>query len=267
MRKEFELSSDLGLEGAIETDALTLQWSEAPWDTAVFGYPVIQIVGIEVRGEVVSTDLKPFLEVCKKFRCGLASCRLSHEQLRESILLEDIGFRFIEMLFRPEFMNLQSRELPSFDALEVRRPAESDLTAILEIAGQAFGNERFHMDPRLPSRLGDLRYQNWVRSSFVHEAQRLYALYDENKLVAFFVTEQMSDGTCYWHLNAVSRTEQGRGYGVRAWRSMLHQAQRDGAAQVRTSIAARNDRVLNLYAKLGFIFPKPLMTFHWVAAP
>ena len=72
------------------------------------------------------------------------------------------------------------------------------------------------------------------------------------------------DGTCYWHLNAVATELQGKGYGRRAWSAMLQHAQANGARRVRTSIVARNHRVLNLYARLGFRFPPPLMTLHWV---
>jgi RimJ/RimL family protein N-acetyltransferase len=45
---------------------------------------------------------------------------------------------------------------------------------------------------------------------------------------------------------------------------MLVQAKRAGAKRVRTSVVARNNRVLNLYARLGFRFSQPKMTFHWV---
>jgi RimJ/RimL family protein N-acetyltransferase len=146
----------------------------------------------------------------------------------------------------------------------VERARPEDLEEIVEVAGGAFRNERFHVDPRLPSRLGDLRYQNWVRSSLEHPSQRLHAVREGAELVAFFVTEQLADGTCYWHLNAVAPQRQGRGYGLRAWRAMMNQARLEGATRVRTSIVARNHRVLNLYARLGFSFPAPSMTFHRV---
>ena len=65
-------------------------------------------------------------------------------------------------------------------------------------------------------------------------------------------------------INAVAPGAQGQGYGWRAWQAMLAQAHLEGAERVRTAIVARNHRVLNLYARLGFRFPAPLMTFHWV---
>lgn len=258
------LSQATPTSGAIDTPALRLAWSEAPWDTVIFGYPVLQITDIQVHSPAAAKDIAEFVHARDAVGSRLVSCRLPHERLRESMLLEEIGFRFIEMLYQPEFDNLQSRSVDHDHGLSVTRATAADLPEVLEAAGSAFGNERFHIDPRLPSPLGDLRYQNWVRSSLDHASQRLHVLRDGPLLVAFFVTEQLADGTCYWHLNAVAPGAQGQGYGWRAWQAMLAQAHLEGAERVRTAIVARNHRVLNLYARLGFRFPAPLMTFHWV---
>lgn len=264
MNSEVGFSASLQLHGSLDTAALRLAWSEASWDTAVFGYPVLQISDIEARDGASVLDLAPFVAVCSAGGVRLSSCRLSQDRLRESMLLEEVGFRFIEMGYQPEFDDLQSSALDGAQPLEVVRAEVGDLAAIVEIAGAAFGHERFHADPRLPSGLADLRYQNWVRSSFEHPAQRLYSVRDGGDLVAFFVTELLHDGTCYWHLNAVAPAHQGRGYGLRAWQSMMRHARTQGAHRIRTSIVARNYRVLNLYARLGFRFSAPSMTFHWV---
>jgi RimJ/RimL family protein N-acetyltransferase len=184
--------------------------------------------------------------------------------LRESMLLEDAGFRFIEMLYQPALERPASIESRREAALGVRPATAADLPRVLEIAGSAFRNERFHIDPRLPGELSDRRYQNWARSSLAHETQRLFLVGDGELVVAFFVTETLPDGTVYWHLNAVASELQGQGYGRRAWAAMIQHAWASGAQRVRSSIVARNHRVLNLYASLGFRFPAPLMTLHWV---
>lgn len=259
-----EMTGTAPLDGKIETDALRVAWAEVPWDTAVFGYPVMQISDIELRGEAALVDIEPFLKSRDDSRCGLASCRLPHGRLRESMVLEEIGFRFIEMIYQPEFSNLQAAKGLDDQGLIVKLATKDDETEIVDIAGTAFRNERFHVDPRLPPGLGDLRYQNWVRSAIGHATQRLYALRDGGLLIGFFVVEYLADGTCYWHLNAIAPSMQGKGYGLRAWRTMITLARQDGCERVRTSIVARNYRVLNLYAQLGFTFPEPLMTFHWV---
>ena len=251
-------------EGVIETPDLYLEWSEAPWDTAVFGAPVLQINNIEVFGSLAVGSFSAFESARDQLGTALVSCRMHHERLKESMLLEDRGFRFIEMVYMPELVNLADLELTEENGVEINLAEEGDLEVLMEIAGSAFRNERFHVDPRLDSKLGDERYRRWVNNSLNHPQQRLYIARDSAQPVAFFLTEMLADGTCYWHLNAVAPQVQGQGYGRRVWHAMLCEAQKAGAQQVRTCIVARNFRVLNLYARLGFRFPSPLMTFHWV---
>src|SRR5450830_1094589 len=236
----------------VNTSSLQLTWSQAPWDQKVCGFPVLQITALEVLGPNARDDMKIFERERDRLDSGLVSCRLPHERLTESMLLEDHGFRFIEMLYAPEL------DLPTFtiDAhvaqLLVARARDDDLPALLAIARASFHNERFKMDPRIDPNVSDLRYQNWVASSLRHPTQELYVICDGVRRIAFFITELLNDGTCYWHLNAVAPDAQGQGYGRRVWLSMLNQAIKAGAQRVRTSIVARNHRVLNLYARLGF---------------
>lgn len=251
--------------GSVDTTYIFLEWTEATWDTAIFGYPVLQITKIGLRTLEADSSFRAFEAERDRIKAGLVSCRLSHERMQESMFLEEHGFRFIEMVYQPELDNLEGVENLSESGVYATKVAEvEELPTVMEIAGSAFRNERFHMDPRLDSVLGDQRYRNWVETSVNHPTQRLYIVRDGGQIVAFFVTEMMPDKTCYWHLNAVAPGAQGKGYGKRAWITMLQLAQQQGAKRVRTCIVARNYRVLNLYARLGFRFPPPLMTFHWV---
>ncbi|MDP1652023.1 MAG: GNAT family N-acetyltransferase [Rhodocyclaceae bacterium] len=248
----------------LDTPSLRMTWSEAPWDSAVCGFPVMQITAIQVLGPDAGSDIHIFERERDRLGAGLVSCRLPHECLTESMLLEDRGFRFIEMLYQPELDLSNYCCDASIVQLDVTRARDEDLPELMEIARGSFQSERFKMDPRLDPGVSDQRYQNWVASSLHHHAQALYVIREGNRPVAFFVTEMLDDGTCYWHLNAVAPGAQGQGYGRRAWLSMLNLASNIGARRVRTSIVARNHRVLNLYGSLGFRFPPPLMTFHWV---
>lgn len=252
------------VEGVVDTPDLFLKWEEAPWDTAVFGFPVLQISRMEVRGPSAISSMSTYEVARDRLEAGLVSCRMPHGHLKESMLLEDHCFRFIEMAYMPELNNLAGIEFTEKDEIDVRLAGEGDLRALIEIAGSAFRNERFHVDPRLDPALGDERYRRWVKNSLDHPHQRLYVVRDSAQVVAFFLTEMLADGTCYWHLNAVAPHVQGHGYGRRAWQAMLRDAKDAGAKRIRTCIVARNYRVLNLYARLGFSFPPPLMTFHWV---
>lgn len=247
----------------IDTENLLMEFFQVPWDTEIFGFSVAQISRIELREQGACVDFADFEQQREGIGARLVSCRLPHGQLTESMFLEDRGFRFVEMAYSPELDNLKQLDW-SDESLEIARADPVDLLEIEKIAGQAFQNERFHVDPRLNPGLGNKRYQVWVKNASSHATQRLYRISDGGELVAFFVTEHLPDGTCYWHLNAVAPLHQGRGYGIRAWRAMILHAQKQGAERVRTTIVARNYRVLNLYARLGFHFPAPMMTFHWV---
>lgn len=248
----------------LSTSSLKMTWAAAPWDQIVCGFPVLHISALEVHSGGGADGMQAFEQERDRLGAGLVSCRLPHECMTESMLLEDHGFRFIEMLYAPE-LNLSALETNEHVArLAVSRALDDDLPALMDIARTSFHNERFKMDHRLDPDVSDQRFQNWVASSHRHATQELYVVREGARRIAFFVTELLSDGTCYWHLNAVAPDAQGQGYGRRVWVSMLDHASSAGAWRVRTSIVARNHRVLNLYARLGFYFPPPLMTFHWV---
>ncbi len=253
------------LQGRVDTSNLRLHWEEAYWDSMIYGYPVLQITKLEVLGDDADCDMRQFEMSIKQVGAGIVSCRLPHDRLVESMFLEAHGFRFVEMVYQPQYDYLQMNAEISNDVLSVTVATADNLSRLIDIAGSAFINERFHVDPRLDPALGDERYRRWVQSSLHHPRQCLQAVSDGDMIVAFFITEMLDDGTYYWHLNAIAPEVQGRGYGKRAWRTMLLRGREMNATCVRTSIVARNHRVLNLYSQLGFRFPPPQMTFHWVS--
>lgn len=250
--------------GCSNIEHLRMEWNCLPWDSAIFGFPVLQIGAMEVLGANASAQFKAFELARDALRCNFASCRLAATQLRESMLLEQHGFRFVEMVYSPELTLDSSSDATPDVGLQVTAAAGTDFVCAAEIAAVAFVNERFQVDPRIPPGYGSLRYRNWVLSVEGHERQRLFVVRDGSAIVAFFVTEDMPDGTCFWHLNAVAPEFQGRRYGLRSWLAMIAKARDSKALRVRSSIVARNYRVLNLYAQLGFRFSTPSMTFHWL---
>jgi ribosomal protein S18 acetylase RimI-like enzyme len=253
----------------ILTPSLALTWIRAPWDEAVCKFPVMQINNIAVTGPDAAAGMQLFADARDRLGARLVSCRLPHDRIVESMLLEECGFRFIEMVYAPEFelASLAADDEP--DTLTVTPAVEADLPELLAIAGASFRHERFRIDPRLDPAISDRRYQNWVATTPAHPTQQLFVIAEGARTIAFFITESLPDGTCYWHLNAIAPDAQGQGYGRRVWARMVRQAKRGGAARVRTSVVARNNRVLNLYGRLGFSLSQPTMTFHWVrpAAP
>lgn len=248
----------------ISTSSLRLQAALVSWDTDIFGFPVAQIQKLEIIDLLSATEeyqtFQRWLDVNK---IRVASCRLPHDRLQESMFLESKGFRFIEMVLHPKIEKLQSLDIAQ-DNLVITPAFESDLPMMCSIAERAFSHERYHIDPRLDPRWGDLRYSRWVKNSLNHSRQQLLKVMDSEHIVALFIIEFVEHKSVYWHLTAISPKWQGQGYGYRVWRAMLRHHQAEGQDCVITTISARNFTVLNLYAKLDFRFLPPEMTFHWV---
>jgi ribosomal protein S18 acetylase RimI-like enzyme len=247
----------------IDSAGLRLECILVPWDSATFGFPVGQITFLEVlEVELAKRAFQKAWEWVSRSGIRMISCRLGNDRLNESIFLEEQGFRFIEIVLHPQLIMIG--KLNRFNvSLSIKCATEADMPYIENIALTAFRHERCHVDPRLEPGLGNRRYANWVRSSLKNPSQQLFKILDDSKIVAFFLVE--IEGTkAYWHLTAVAPRHQGKGYGERAWMTMLAHHQQEGVTEVNTTISARNCRVLNLYCKLCFRFQPPEMTFHWV---
>lgn len=251
---------------SLDTLALRMTALLTPWDTSSFGFAVGQIDAMECRERTVSPALvQPFFQWLDANDVRLVSCRLRYDQLIESMLLEDCGFRFVETVLHP-YVDLSTYHCEGLQDTNISvAPAEtSDIATLEVIAAKAFVHGRIHMDPRLGSELGGRRYSRWVRTSLEHPSQRLLKITDDaGVILGLFITEACQNRSVYWHLTAIAPEQQGRGYGQRIWRAMLARHAQEGMQLVRTTITAGNVPVLNLYSKLGFRFLPPESTFHW----
>lgn len=235
-----------------------------PWDSEVFGFPVAQIGRIDVADGSGSGRLMDALEQwCAHRDVALVSCRLDHSRLRESMTLEDRGFRFIETTLTPT-IDLRERVDPPKRPVLVRPATENDLGEVAAIAGSAFSTGRFLMDWRLDPALSGARYASWVRRSAVSGSQAVLTAIADDRLIGFFIVERTREGGMYWHLTAIAPDSQGRGLGMALWQTMLDRHRAEGATTVSTTISGHNLAAINLYARLGFTFASTEMTFHWL---
>jgi|RhiMetdeSRZDD1v2_1073273.scaffolds.fasta_scaffold77082_3 GNAT superfamily N-acetyltransferase len=248
----------------IEADGATIEAFVVPWDTEIFGFPVAQVSRIEVGEGVEPGDLlRQFDDWCAERAVRLVSCRLDHTSLRESMTLEGLGFRFVEMVYEPHLDSLDQLAEPR-RVVEVSEAGADDLERIEAIAHDAFVTGRYLLDWRLPAELSKRRYATWVRNSFDDTAQSVIKAEVDGEIVGFFIVERRTDGGVYWHLTAVAPGRQGQGIGLSLWQTMLRRHRAEGATSVRTTISGHNSAAMNLYARLGFAFSAPQMTFHWL---
>ena len=245
----------------IERAGASLDCSIVPWDTEIFGFPVAAIERIELEsGADAAALMEEFETWCAGRGIRLVSCRLDHLALRESMALEARGFRFIEMVYRPSRDSLDEIEPPR-DAIRVAEASAADIGAIEDIAADAFTTGRYLLDWRLPPDLSRRRYARWVRNSIDAPGQSILKAELDGQLVGFFIVERTGD-SAYWHLTAIAPAFQGRGHGSSVWLTMLLRHRDAGIVRVQTTISGHNPAVMNLYARLGFRFEAPQMTFH-----
>jgi len=248
----------------IERSGAALECSLVPWDTAIFEFPVAQIERFDLdEGAPVDGLLEAFDGWCLEHGVRLVSARLDHRDLRQSMALEAHGFRFIETVYTPRLETLEGIEPPRHP-LAVTDATLADLDALAAIGHDAFTTGRFLLDERLPPELSKRRYSTWVRTSFEAPGQQVLKAEADGELVGFFIVERRSDRSVYWHLTAVAPGWQGRGIGLRLWRTMLHRHATEGTSFVETTISGHNLPAINLYARLGFSFAASQMTFHWL---
>jgi GNAT superfamily N-acetyltransferase len=248
----------------LESAGAVLEGSLVPWDSEIFGFPVAQITALELDEAADAAGVLDRFEAwCSSHDVRLVSCRLDHTKLRESMALEERGFRFVETAYRPRLDTFDSVGTPKHH-VEVAEATSADVPRIEEIAYSVFTTGRFLLDGRFPEELSRRRYATWVRTSFESAAQSVLKAEAEGDLVGFFIVEQRPDRSVYWHLTAVAPDWQGKGMGMSLWQTMLLRHRDEGASFVETTISGHNLAIINLYARLGFSFASAQMTFHWL---
>lgn len=248
----------------LDIPSFSLEARVIPWDTALLGFPVGQIDHLKIKGDIPPMDA---LSDFRAWRDGhglrMLSYRTNHDDLTETMFLESHGFCFVEMVFQVVMTRINVTS--DSEIIMLRFAVESDLDAIQSIAKNAFSTGRFNIDPRLGERLGGLRYAGWILNSFSNPKHQIIKACIDDKIVGFFIVENTGQGMIYWHLTAIAPEWQGQGVGYRVWQAMMIRHHKEGIKEIKTTISARNIAVINLYAKLGFRFESPMMTFHWIA--
>jgi RimJ/RimL family protein N-acetyltransferase len=243
---------------------LHLRVSMVPWDTRAMGFPVAQIDEIELAaGADPAPTISQLVSWLDRQRVRLVSCRLDSLRLQESMLLEDLGFRFVEMVYSPVLQTLRA-EVHTDEEVVIARASEGDSAALRSIASAVFTTGRHVLDWRLDEMAGHDRYRRWLDGAMADDGQEVLKASIGGTIVGLFIVEQRPCDSVYWHLTAVAREAQGRGLGKRIWRCMIARHDAEGKRRIETTISAHNTAVLNLYSGLGFRFTAPRSTFHWL---
>jgi len=250
----------------LNSSALSLELKYLKWDSIVTGHNVLEITNIKIRDlQQAELELKNVIQDLSSNDTVLISCRIPHQFLTESMLLEAVGFKFIEVVLHPFMDRLSEKKFVVNETILIQEAKETELDNLSKIAQISFKSDRFSVDRRIPDKFSGIRYRNWLLSCKNCPKQKVYLLSENMNTVGFFIVEEDHDSkNTYWQLTAISPDHQGKGLGQRCWEAMLSYYKSLNFNEVCTSISARNSPILNLYSKLDFRFRNPEMTFHWV---
>lgn len=203
------------------------------------------------------------------------SARIPKDEFRAAMLLQQAGFYFVEMTISPYAKLLKSRALSRFieaptefvpkkyqsHELIVNPINKTELSLkqrIQAIAQESFIDDRFHIDPNCPDAIADQRFAYWVDDLYRDSATVFYALNYDGELSGFLCRKDE-----HLILAGFSEAHRNRGFGDFLWLSVMANMLDNGLKRAHTHISANNISVLNLYARLGYQFKFPEITFHY----
>lgn len=240
--------------------------TEQSWDTDAFGAKAGALILEANSSKELEFELYAAMRDARERGFAFISCRLPVADLRSVHLLEDEGFRFIEMTVNPWItasrFSFQSRDLEMFAEVA----SEPETQTILEAIPGLFQHGRLHVDPRIPAEVGDTRYQSWIVSSTKNESARLLIIKGQDREIrAFFLFNSDSrTKSVKWLLNGMMPKFKGVGAAKEAWTAAIAHHLGSGVSEIQTTISLSNAPALNLYAMLEFSFREPAATLHWL---
>jgi ribosomal protein S18 acetylase RimI-like enzyme len=194
---------------------------------------------------------------------AMISSRLDSNKKAEIDLLQEVGFRFVELSLHPELTGLQTQVVPS-ENLEIVTGSRINLNYLTKIAESSFLISRFHRDPLVPAGFANQRFVNWVKEAAKSDRKTILQIQDpEGAILGFFVTRRDDSTHSYWELTALDSKYQGKSLGRAAWNTVLKHEHQLGVDTVRTTISAENLQVVGMYPRLGFKFSGSSVVLHY----
>jgi ribosomal protein S18 acetylase RimI-like enzyme len=249
--------------------------SEIPWETRNLGIRSFAIDACFINNpdsgllhETISRKIDEHGDIFIQARTGKAGMLVAP-------ILQRADFYFVETALVPYTVIRKNDALHRFladkgafvparydlHALEVFQVEKNDdafYEAIREIAGESFTDDRFHLDLNCSKEIADRRYSYWVEDLLRDAAVDFDILRFSEETIAFMARKENN-----LLLAGFSRKYANSGLGDFFWLSVLEQMMREGTTQVQTMISTNNIPVLNLYARIGFKFKDPSVTFHY----
>lgn len=240
-----------------------------PWDSELFGFPWYEVKGAGANPDAVRRHLGAWLDGLPRDSACMVAARLPPERVSAAEALARHGFYPVEILvdFDLVLARLRSIARPGAGRYRFREARPDDLPALQEIAGQAFGADRFHLDPHLPpARCGE-RYARWVGASFrAGEPIRVLEETAGGRVAGFIQCRDRAPGDLDVCLGAVRPDLHNSGAGVLMYQCLFLDARSRGYTRAATHVSMNNLRGIKLTLGYGFTVSRATLCMHWFRA-
>ena len=242
-----------------------IRFAYVPWDSELFGFPFFELTGTDIAPSALEEHLPHWLRSLPVSSSGLVYTKVPATSVAVGTALARHGFYPVETMLTAH------RDLSQFQPVmrqtspppRLRPATEADLPQMTALAGSAFREDRFHLDPQLPDDKASQRYQHWVENGF-RSGDHVFAFEEgaTGSLIGFFHARQTDPGTIDLSLAALDPKCKGTGLGGMMYEAAVLESRERGYNTAETRIVVSNVAVLNLFSRLGFRFRNPVVTFH-----
>lgn len=245
-----------------------LHYSVISWDSEYLENTTVEIKDFSAKSQTdlikLMTQLERSIHLKKR---DLLFTKIPLQDFKKIQMLDQVGFYYMEQTITLD-INLSKWD-PSrftFPTNEYRLiPAlVSDKKTIRRIAHTTFTADRFHLDPGIPKKNADHRFEMWIENSF-RSGDSIYKFIDKkNTIIAFFIYLAHPDHAEF-RLAGLDPDYIGKGLGKMLYHHMYRKLKEENYTRVLSVISLNNLPVLNVYMYLGSAkFFDPLITLHKV---
>jgi GNAT superfamily N-acetyltransferase len=240
-----------------------IRYGIVPWDSRIFGFTVVEVLGIEADDTGRLGHLVPSFErFLKSISCRVVCVKVPAGKKEIFYGLQKNGYAFVEETVTPCIVDLQKVDFNYRNF--IRRPlvpATADkLEEIKGIAYKTFKHDRFHADGGFGNDKASERYAYWVDNSFYSGDDVLY-LELEGTVVGFSIVTRSGD-SAHLALMGLGDAHKGRGLGVGLLAGTCQHTKDEGVKKLTARLSLNNTTALNLYSKCGFRFKDPAYVLH-----
>jgi L-amino acid N-acyltransferase YncA len=258
--------------------SFTLEWRPLPepaeraayanvtWDSDLYGFPFYELRCEDADAETLAAELGRWLAGLAPAQPCLVYTKIPTTAVRLGRILTRQGFYPVETMVDLS-LTLNRMALVSdrpFAQAHLRPATEADLPALRATAAAAFSHDRLHLDTNLPAAKADERFAQWVERGW-RAGEPLLVFEDRRgaKLIGFFHLRETAPGTIDLSLAGVAPALQRSGLGAVMYQAVLTDCRSRGYRIATTRISVNNIDIVNLFARLGFAFHRPVLTLHW----